>query len=763
MVASAIAFLIGILACLQLRELPPVGWASALVVLLPAVVWLRPLRIPCLVFCGFLWAVLQGHWILSTELSPELEKQDVVAVGYVASLPQQRGKAVRFEFAIDTLMLDGRAVAAPERVRLSWFEGHPLLHAGERWQLNLRMKRPHGLSNPGGFDFEGWLFQHRLRATGYVVKGDNRVLDTGSPFYMVDRVRQAIRDRMLAAMPNKPFASVIVALVMGDQSGVTPEQWDVFLATGTNHLIAISGMHVTWMAGMAFFVVRRLWGRFPRAVVWLPSPKAAAWAGFLAAALYTALAGFAVPTQRALVMTAVLMLAVMLGRRALSMRTLAVSLFAVLVYDPFAALSPGFWLSFAAVAAIFFAMHRRVAADGLWWKWGRVQWVVTLGLVPIMLVLFQRLSLIAPVANLFAVPWVSFVTVPLALIGAVLVWIIPPLGGAVLWLAHATFEWHWWPLAWLAALPWSVWTQHTPLAWTIWPALMGVVLLLAPRGLPARSMGVLLMLPMLLNRPPQPVDGEAWITLLDVGQGLSVVVRTSRHTLLFDAGPKVGETFDSGESVVIPFMRAVGRTRIDRFIVSHGDADHIGGAPSVLAQMPVKDVLSSVPDRLPAGTALECTEDHIWTWDGVRLQIFRPGADMMAASENDGACVLRVEAGGQVAILPADIEKRAEAVLLARHRAELDADVLVAPHHGSLTSSTVEFVDAVSPAVVLFPTGYLNRFGFPKSEVVTRYRDRGVRMYDTGRDGALTVRLGGAGLSEIEAERQFFKRFWHSL
>ena len=763
MVASSIAFLLGILACLQLRELPPAVWTSALLLLVPAAVWVKPLRVLCVLLCGFLWAVLQGHWILSSELAPELEKQEMTAVGHVASLPEEHGKTARFEFAIDTLMLNGDAVDAPSRVRLSWFENHPPLHAGERWQLNLRLKRPHGLSNPGGFDFEGWLFQHRLRATGYVVDGiDNHLLETGSVRYSVDRLRQAIRDKMLGAMENKPFAGVIVALVMGDQSGIAREQWDVFLATGTNHLVAISGMHVTWMAGLAFFVVRRLWGRFPRAVNWLPSPKAAAWAGFLAATFYTALAGFAVPTQRAWVMTAVLMLAVMLGRRALSLRTLALSLLAVLVYDPFAALSPGFWLSFAAVAAIFFAMHQRVAAKGVWWQWGRVQWVVTIGLVPILLVLFQRLSIVAPIANLFAVPWVSFVTVPLALLGGVLVWLVPPLGSAALWLAHVSFVWHWYPLAWLAALPWSVWTQHIPLAWTVWPALVGVVLLLAPRGFPARNLGVVMMLPMILNRPPQPEAGEAWITLLDVGQGLSVVVRTEQHTLLFDAGPKSSDAFDSGNAVVIPFMRAVGRTHLDRFIVSHGDADHIGGAPSVLAQMPVGDVLSSVPDQLPMVKALACNEDYIWAWDNVRLQILHPNADMLAAKENDLGCVLRVEAGGHAIILPADIEKRAEAVLLQRHRPELDADVLVAPHHGSSTSSTPGFVDAVSPGVVLFPTGYLNRFGFPKPEVVARYRERGIRMYDTGRDGALSVQLGGAGVSEVTAERQRAKRFWYS-
>ena len=762
MVLSAIAFLLGILACLQLQELPPIYWAGALFLLIPAAYWIRPLRLPSLILIGFLWAVFQGHWILSSELSPELEKRELTAVGYIASLPQDHGEAVRFEFDIDTLLLDGQAVAAPSRVRLSWFDGHPSVHAGERWQLNLSLKRPHGLSNPGGFDYESWLFQHRLRATGYVTKGDNHLLESGSLLYVVDRVRQAIRDRMLAAMENKPFAGVLVALVMGDQSGVAPEQWTVFLKTGTNHLVAISGMHVTWMAGMAFFVVRRVWGRFPRAVMWLPSPKAAAWAGFIAASVYTALAGFAIPTQRAWVMTSVLMLAVMLGRRALSSRTLAVALLAVLIYDPFSALSPGFWLSFAAVAAIFFAMQQRVDMNGMWWKWGRVQWVVTIGLVPIMLVLFQRLSLIAPIANLFAVPWVSFITVPLALIGGVLVWLVPPLGSAVLWLAHATFEWHWYPLTWLAELSWSVWSQHAPLLWTIWPALIGVVLLLSPRGLPARSMGAIMMLPMLLNRPPQPVDGEALITLLDVGQGLSVVVRTSNHTLLFDAGPKVGENFDSGESVVIPFMRAVGRTRIDRFIVSHGDADHIGGAPSVLALMPVGDVLSSVPEKIPKAAALMCTEEHNWKWDGVTLQIFRPGADMVAATENDASCVLRIEAGGYVAILPADIEKRAESVLVARHRLALDADLLVAPHHGSSTSSTTEFINAVSPVAVLFPIGYLNRYRFPKSEVVARYRENGVRMYDTAHSGALTARLSRAGISDIEAERQRIKRFWHS-
>lgn len=759
------ALLAGVLALQQFTHLPPSNWAW-LAFPIFALAWLFPTLRPAAWFAaGFLWAWWTAAIILAQALPAELEGKDIYAQGVIASLPDDNTDRVRFEFVIEQLLEGDRIIANPGRIQLSWYgQQRPTLRAGERWRFTVRLKRPHGFMNPGGFDYEGWLFRHHLRATGYVRGNEHRQLPTEEREYPVLRARQRLADAMSTSLENRPYAGIVEALAYGESRHIPAAQWEVLTATGTNHLVAISGSHITLIAGLAFFVMRRVWLLWPTLALRIPAPKAAAVAALAAALVYSALAGFAVPTQRALIMVVVVMFAVLRQRHTRPFHILAVALLLVLLWDPLAVMEAGFWLSFAAVAVIFYGMTARLAPRGWWWHWGRIQLLVAIGLLPLMLILFQRVSLISPLANLVAVPWVTLVVVPVTLLGAFFSLWWSAAGTVLLTLADMTMGWLWPLLAWFAESGFAQWTQPMPPVWTLVPAAVGALLLLAPAGVPGRWVGAVLLAPLLVVTPARPPPGEAWLTLLDVGQGLAAVVRTSGHSLVFDTGPSFSESFDAGGAVVVPFLRAAGIKEVDTVIVSHGDKDHIGGLPRLLKEIAVRKILSSVPEKVPdlPSAAQRCVAGQRWEWDGVTFEVIYPIPEL-GTRRNDASCVLRVSTAGGALLLPGDIEKRSEKALLAATPSALKADVIVAPHHGSNTSSTAAFLAAVRPNYALFAVGYRNRYGFPKPAVVDRYRVMDTRMLNSAHEGAIMLRLTTAGvLSPPESYRREALRYWHT-
>ncbi|HEC20178.1 MAG TPA: DNA internalization-related competence protein ComEC/Rec2 [Gammaproteobacteria bacterium] len=777
----ALGFLIGVVGMQQLSVLPGTLWSLGLLLGLLALGGLLRARlrgywlIPLAAGLGFCWASLAAQHLLAGGLPGALEGQDVQVTGYVASLPERQGRRLRFRFAPDSLRWQDLPQAVPGTLLLSWYPRKarpiPELHVGERWQLRVRLKRPHGFANPGGFDYEAWLFRQGIRAKGYVrwPKGAsadtppvNRRLALAGRAFWLDQQRERLRGALLNALDGHPLRGIVLALAMGDRQFIDTEQWQVFTRTGTNHLVAISGLHVGLVAGLVFFLARRLWRLSARAVNRWPANKAGALGALLAATVYAALAGFSIPTQRALIMVAVVMLAVLAQRHTRPSSLLALALLIVLIIDPLAVLAAGFWLSFGAVALILYGMSGRLAMKSLWWRWGRVQWLVALGLLPLLLWQFQQASLVAPLANLLAVPWVSMVTVPLTLLGSLALGIFPAAGEGVLHLAGLSLEALWWWLQWLAQWPRAAWAHMAPPGWAMVVAGLGILWLLAPRGVPARWVGAVGLMPLLFVSPAAIPEGQARFTLLDVGQGLAAVVQTRRHVLVFDAGPRFSSGFNTGEAVVAPYLRAHGRRKIDTLLVSHGDNDHIGGVAGLRKHLPVERVLSSVPQKM-AG-AEPCVAGQYWQWDGVRFTMLNPADTLKTArrSDNNRSCVLRVQAGGQSLLLSGDIERSTEAALVREFAEGLRSDVLVAPHHGSLTSSSPGFVAAVAPAVVLFPVGYGNRYGFPKPRVVQRYAGQGARLFDTAQQGAIELVLGGGeGVPGVRVYRQQERRYWH--
>ena len=734
---------------------------------------------------GFGWAHWRAEIRLANALPPESEVKDIEIIGAVASLPQLTERGTRFEFDIEKILLDvnGEAAVVPSRISLTWYDetdrktgikkAAPALVPGERWQLTVRLKRPHGTMNPHGFDFEAWALERNIRATGYIrIKGVNTKLPENAAgfMYQVDRLRLDLRERMLSALKEDPYRGVLIALVIGEQSAIPAEQWKVFWRTGTGHLMSISGLHITMVASLLYWLTFRLWARVPMLALRLPAQRAAALAGALAALGYALIAGFSVPTQRTFFMLAAIAAALWFGRGISASRILAWALLAVLLLDPWAGLAPGFWLSFGCVAMIFYVTALRTGQLGAIAGAVKTQIAVTVGLLPVTLALFQEVSIISPLANAFAIPVVSLVVVPITLVGAALPF------DFILQLAHLVMSWCAVSLATMSELPNAVWQSHAPAPWTALLAMSGVLWLLLPRGAAMRWVGGVAMLPMFLVLPPSPKQGELWVTLLDVGQGLATVVRTARHAMVYDTGPRWNPDADSGNRIIAPYLRGEGIRVLDALVVSHADEDHAGGAKSIIDMRNPKWVLTSMEEsseKLRGATEVMRCEwadggGDRWHWDGVDFEVIHPAKDaysVTGAKTNNLGCVLKITAPGGSILMTADIEKQAENELLTRFKDEpavLKSDVLVVPHHGSRTSSTDAFIDAVAPTMALVPVGYRSRFRHPNSAVMDRYAARTIPIYRTDLLGAITLKFaqdadGKPTMSTFRQERQ---RYW---
>lgn len=718
------------------------------------------------------WSIAGWHAScrLADVLDPALEGRDLVMAGTVASLPQRGPTGLRFRFDVEEARLDGSPVTVPRRVALGWYGGfdedpalagpQAELRAGQRWRFTVRLRQPHGNANPHGFDYELWLFEQRLRATGYVRDAPVLLLERAAG-HPVERLRQSIRDAIERRVADRRTAGVIAALAVGDQGAIASDDWEVFRATGIAHLVSISGLHVTMFAWLAAALIGAAWRRSERAMLALPAPAAARWGGVIAAAAYALLAGFGIPAQRTVLMLAAVALLPTLGVRWPWPLVLLAAAALVTLADPWALLQPGFWLSFVAVGLLIASGGRDAEAppprgralvrDAL-----RNQAVATLGLAPLTLIFFQQISLVGFAANLVAIPLVTLLITPLALLGV----LAAPLWGAAAWLVDQLIA----MLGALAALPGAVW--QAPAA--PWPvqlvALVGAALAVLPLPWRLRTIGAVAMVPLVFAVPERPPSGRFELVAVDVGQGTAVLVRTHRHLLVVDAGPQYSRTSDAGARVLMPLLRARGERRIDTMVASHRDVDHVGGMASLLRGVPTDRLLHSLdPDHPLLATGVvhaPCRAGDHWTWDGVRFDVLHPLADAPATRPNARSCVIRVSAGTASAMLPGDIEREQELALVARHGDALASDVLVAPHHGSRTSSSAPFLEAVRPTLAVVQSGYRNRFGHPAPDVLARYREAGVALRASPGCGAWTWRSGdppGAGV----CQRDVARRYWH--
>lgn len=732
-----LALVAGLLTLRFLPALPPF-WLLAL---LPVVgLMLLPYRsYPIALFLfGFTWSCVSAQWAQDQRLAHALDARTLWLQGQVVGLPEVSEGVVRFQLQRPV----SRRAVLPERLRLSWYGG-PVLQAGQTWRLAVRLKRPHGLVNPQAFDYEAWLLAQRVGASGTVKAGELIYPASGTGAWR-DRLRQH-----LLATPAHGRAGALAALVLGDGSGLSTADWRVLQDTGTVHLMVISGQHIGLLATLLYGLVAGLarLGWWPRHWPWLPCASALAFTGALA---YGLLAGFEVPVQRACVMVGLVLLWRWRFRHLGVGLPVLLALLAVLLVEPLASLQPGFWLSFGAVLLLVLIFSGRLGAWSWWRTLLRAQWGVAIGLLPLLLALGLPVSASGPLANLIAVPVVGLLVVPLALLGTLLL-ALPSLGPALLeiagWVLDLLFELlarlAMWLPAWLpSALPFWAWLLVA----------MGALVLLLPAALPMRSLGAVLLLPLLFSPQQRPEYGRAEVWMLDVGQGLAVLVRTQGHDLLYDAGPRFGE-FDTGERVVLPSLRALDVRRLDLLLLSHADNDHAGGAVAIARGLPVRRVLSGEPDKLSRSLRADaCGREH-WQWDGVHFTTWQwPGA----ANGNQASCVLRIEANGERLWLTGDIDSHAERALL-NSGLDMPAQWLLAPHHGSLSSSSAALLAQVAPEAVLISRGAHNAFGHPHAAVLARYRAQDTRLYDNVLHGAVRIRLGAFEPAQGLREHA---RFW---
>lgn len=753
--------------------------------------WRRPgrgaavLALLAFALAGFGACGWRADRFLARGLDPALEGRDLVVTGIVAALPQQHEAGLRFRLEVESATTGGVAVRLVPLLSLGWYGGvapgdsglvelqrvPAPLRPGERWQLAVRVKAPHGNSNPHGFDYELWLWEQGVQATGSVRAGPRDVPPQrleATWRHPVERWRQEVRDAVFRQVPDRAIAGVLAALAVGDQNAIERADWDIFRATGVAHLMSISGLHITMFAWLAALVTGALWRRSIRACLAWPAQHAALAGGAALAAAYALFSGWGVPAQRTVLMLATVALLRLSGRHWPWPVVWLLAAAVVVTADPWALLQPGFWLSFVAVGVLFASEPPALAPRPPAGPAARLaraimaamreQWVVTLALTPLTLLLFGQASLVGLLANAVAIPWVTLVVTPLAIAGAAANSLWTPAGAAVQVLQQF--------LQWLAAFPFA--TVAVPAA-PLWAGALGVaggLLLVLRLPWPARLLALPMLLPVLLWQTPRPAPGQFELLAADIGQGNAVIVRTAGHTLVYDSGPRYSAESDAGHRVLVPLLRAFGE-RVQLLVLSHRDTDHTGGAGAVLAQQQGAAVLGSLADdhELQAIRPLaRCAAGQSWDWDGVRFEVLHPRpADYLAPGKpNALSCVLRVANGERAALLAGDIEQAQEARLAAEGvgggGAPLRADVLLVPHHGSRTSSTPAFLDAVQPRIALLQAGYRNRFGHPAPVVLERLRERGVQVVDSPRCGAAHWRSDLPG--EVRCHRLQAPRYW---
>ncbi len=758
----ATGFVLGSVALHGFADLP--GWGSAALVSLPTLAllhlpgaWLRFGIAAVAVAAGFLWTLAVAGLHQATMLPAGFEGRNVKAVIRVASIPVDTGYSLRFDAEVVELGRPFRKWVPPRRIRLSLYprnnrSSRPALRPGDLLDATLRLKRPHGYMNPGGFDYERYLFSQRVGATGYV-RGFE-LLERGGT-WSLPVLRHHLYERLKSrATPN---IGAVIALALGERGLMDKAHRDLLFVTGTGHLFAISGLHIALIFGFIFLISRFLWSRFfLRHSLW-PSARAATVPALLAACVYAWLAGFTIPTQRALIMLGCVVAGVLLRRRVSLGNTLPLALLAVIAYDPLSTLSVSFWLSFVAVGfiALYFSLHP-------WPKkraWLDLQTALPLALLPAGLWFFGYGALVAPAANLAAVPLVSLLILPCVLLATLWAPLNAALCSFFIRCADFLLGLLWRGGDWLVRVDFLQWFHHPP-AWSYPFAVAGIVAVTLASGWRRKTAAAALLLPLLASAGRGLPGGAFEVAFLDVGQGLSVVVATRGHTLLFDTGPAYRSGFTTAEAVIIPYLHRRGVRHLDALIVSHGDSDHAGGVDVVAGRFEIGRRL--VGGGAQRGRSLEpCRDGQAWSWDGVHFEILHP-ADNRGLQGNDSSCVLKVTAREHSLLLTADIESQAEASLLVRARERLAASVMLVPHHGSLTSSTGAFVAAVNPDIAVVTSGYRNRFGLPKKEIVNRYLDACARVFNTAETGALLMSfVPGREAEAPYLHRRDARRYWH--
>ncbi len=683
---------------------------------------------------GFAWMGFVSTQAIESKIENNYLNKPILVKGEVVELPEKNARSTKFIFKANT-PFEGR-------LKLAWYNGYnntesvkaPDLHVGDAWQLLLKLKQNNGYQNLGVFDYERWLFYKRIDATGYVRNStENQALN--SKTFSANRLRQTIRQSLSVVLEKKEFGGVINALIIGDRSLIPDTQWSLFKSTNTTHLSVISGLHIGLISGLVFLLVQFLWRCCSRLMLIVPAQIIAAYFGLIAAFLYALIAGFSIPTTRAFIMASVVFVAMILRRHHNVWQLYGAALLLVLIYDPLSIFSVGFWLSFYVVAVIIYGARQHQEKSWLY-RLIYIQILVSFSSLPLTIWFFSSASALSPIANLVAIPVFSFITTPLSLLGALLFF------ADFSYLSALSFSIANWSLVYLSMLleqlqqfDFNQWRYtQTSLIDLIVFVLLALIAIL-PKALKLRYLSLLALVLMLFSPQPKIHNNSARITVLDVGQGLATVVQTRNHALLFDVGAKYPSGFNLGQSVVAPYLHAKHIQHLDKIIISHGDNDHIGGLDHILENFTVNEILTSAPEKIKTKTRTCQTGQH-WQWDGIKFEILSPDKNTQFKNNNT-SCVLKISNKQHSVLLTGDIEKKAEQYLVKNHKEKIKSTLMLAPHHGSKTSSTQAFIEAVSPSIVVVSSGFKNRFKHPAKAVVKRYQSNNIEILKTACSGGI--------------------------
>ena len=720
----------------------------------------------CFVMLPAIWAILHAQWVIDDRLAPELSGQDILLVGTVCEFPDSDPGIDRFVLESDSISSPG----LPRRIFLSWYDATDAPVAGENWELKVRLKRPRGLSNPGSFDFEQWALVRQIGASGYVRESAlNRQTAAHGNTCPLTRIRQHIAALMEEALADSAAAGYLLAVSVGVRNRLTEADWGMLRRTGTVHLMAVSGLHIGLVAALMLFAGRQLGRLILRVGIPCAPLYVARWFAVSGAIVYSALAGFALPTVRALIMVLAVMALATVRRRIPAEQTLAAAMLVVLFIEPSAPSAAGFWLSFYAVTLLLFSgielrgfelgcQARLNRPVGKIQQMFRAQLVLSVGLAPLGILFFDQVSVVGLVSNLLIVPIFAVLIVPFSLVGMLVLLLSPTLGATVLVPVSLVMEWVLLVLEWLDQLPFSVW--QPPAARPAWMvvSVIATLILVWPRPFPGRILAPILLLP-LMNGSSVHAPPVLRIVVMDVGQGLAVLVQTAKHALVYDTGPAF-KSRNAGQSVVLPVLRHFGIRKLDALVISHADNDHIGGASSILEAFP--DALLIAPEPLLSKSVgyRACAAGIDWIWDAVDFSILHPEqpSGRQRWSKNDGSCVLLVRSQGVTLLLPGDIEQRGERYL-ARNAMIRRVSLVIAPHHGSNTSSSQLFVEATAPLYVIFSAGYKNRWGFPRRKVIDRWLQTGACLLSTAESGAIVFEVSETGLLGLRWRQRIDGRY----
>ncbi len=779
---AALSLLAGVAMLLFISGLPSLGLLLALVagsVLLlfkkSSLVMPKVYRCIAAFIIGFSWCSINAWQVRNSIIETEFEGKDITLTGIINSVPQlktsttKKGKIItraKFRLLVESARAEnGVSIDNLKTVQLSWYNLRDKITAGQRWNLKVRLKKPHGFANLGGFDYEKWLFSNRIGATGYVkIVKSNQLIDDSTLYGWDDMLRERVIKRLRDVLPSSDFNGIIIALATGHRSDISKTQWNGLLTSGTNHLVAISGLHIGLIAALAFFCARYAWGINLRVANKVAPIYVAASAAIIASFVYAALAGFSVPTQRALIMVVIVMGGILFKRHTTPEHILSVALVCVLLIEPLSVLMPGFWLSFAAVVIILFAI--KVGGSKAGWRNSLRQWVVVqgfiaLGLAPLTLIFFDRVSLVSPLVNLIAVPLFSFIVVPLVFLAMLLLAFIPTVAVFIFEIVQWVLEQFWYFIELTTKFDYATFSCSRLFSVAILLAAIAVILTLY-----FKKKRCLLLIPLSTLLISMSVDGlnngEYRVDFLDVGQGSSMVIRTANHTLIYDAGPNRG--LDAGDSVVVPYLAALGIAQIDKMVISHADNDHAGGAKTILDVVEVDELIVGENLKRVEHKSSLCRSGQGWEWDGVEFEFIYP---FKKRKGNDASCVLLIRSVHGSVLLTGDIPKAAEKRILKRYKTRLlkrdvnfDIDIVAVPHHGSKGSSSEKFVNAIKPEYAVVSSGYRNRYKFPKLKVVKTYNEVGAEIVNTANAGMISFVISKDGVSQPTLYRQENRKVW---